>query len=102
MQSLPGLTMETCTLGCVIDATGVFFVRRVANAAVLMKAVCSNCTGLVQSGSFKIQVEVASQEAKFKLAIFYLLHSTYLGGCQNLVKQFRPDLDRNKPGLNPI
>ncbi len=25
-----------------------------------------------------------------------------LGGCQNLVKQFRPDLDRNKPGLNPV
>ncbi len=25
-----------------------------------------------------------------------------VGGCQNLVKQFRPDLDRNKPGINPV
>jgi hypothetical protein len=25
-----------------------------------------------------------------------------MGGCQNLVKQFRPNLDRNKPGLRPV
>jgi hypothetical protein len=42
----------------VVDAAGGFFVRRVTEAAVLMKAVCSNCTGLVQPGSFKIQVVV--------------------------------------------
>jgi hypothetical protein len=58
MQSLPGWTTEICTLGCVVDATGVFFMRRVTDAAVLMKAVCSNCTGLAQPGSFKIQVIV--------------------------------------------
>jgi hypothetical protein len=58
MQSPSGWTMEICTLGCVVDAAGVVFVRRVTDAAVLMKAVCSNCTGLVQSGSFKIRVTV--------------------------------------------
>jgi hypothetical protein len=41
-------------LGCVVDTTGVVFVRRVMDAAVSMKAVCSNCTGLVQPGSFMI------------------------------------------------
>jgi hypothetical protein len=46
---------EICILGCVVDAAGVFFVLRVTNAAVSMKAVCSNCTGLVQPGSFQIQ-----------------------------------------------
>jgi hypothetical protein len=50
--------MEICTLGCVVDVAGVVFVRRVTDAAVLMKAVCSNCNGLVQPGSFKIQVTV--------------------------------------------
>jgi hypothetical protein len=45
-------------LGCVVDAAGVFFVRRVMDAAVWMKAVCSNSTGLAQPGSFKIQVIV--------------------------------------------
>jgi hypothetical protein len=58
MQSPPGWTKEICTLGCVVEATGVFFVRRVTDAAVSMTAVCSNCTGLAQSGSFKIQVLV--------------------------------------------
>jgi hypothetical protein len=42
----------------VVDAAGVVFVRRVTDAAVSMKAVCSNCTGLAQSGSFKIQSKV--------------------------------------------
>ncbi len=32
--------------------------RRATEAAVLMKAVCSNFTGLAQPGSFKIQVIV--------------------------------------------
>jgi hypothetical protein len=45
-------------LGCVVDAIGVFFVRRVTNAVVSMKAVCSNCTRLVQPASLKIQVIV--------------------------------------------
>jgi hypothetical protein len=44
------------TLGCVVDVVGVFFVRRVTDAAVSMKAVCSICTGLAQPGSFKIRV----------------------------------------------
>jgi hypothetical protein len=52
MQSLPGWTTEICTLGCVVDATRVVFVRKVTDAAVLMKAVYSNFTGLVQPGSF--------------------------------------------------
>ncbi len=50
--------MEICTLGFVVDATGVFFVRRVTDTAVSMKAVCSNYSGLGQPGSFKIQVIV--------------------------------------------
>jgi hypothetical protein len=50
--------MEICTLGCVVDAAGFVFVRRVADAAVLIKAVCSNCTGLAQPGLFKVQVTV--------------------------------------------
>jgi hypothetical protein len=45
-------------LGFVVDATGVFFLRRVTDTAVSMKAVCSNCSGLGQPGSFKIQVIV--------------------------------------------
>jgi hypothetical protein len=45
-------------LGYVVDATGVVFVRRVMDAVVLMKVVCSNCTGLAQPDSFKIQVPV--------------------------------------------
>jgi hypothetical protein len=57
-QSLPGWATEICTLGCVVDAAGVVFVRRVTDAVVSMKAVCSNCTGLAQPGSFKIQVIV--------------------------------------------
>jgi hypothetical protein len=32
--------------------------RRVTDPVVSMKAVCSNCIGLVQPGSFKIQVIV--------------------------------------------
>jgi hypothetical protein len=35
-----------------------FFVRRVMDAVVSTKAVHSNCTGLAQPGSFKIQVIV--------------------------------------------
>jgi hypothetical protein len=58
MQSLPGWTTEICTLGCVVDAARVFFVRRVTDAVVLIKVICSNCTGLAQLGSFKIQVIV--------------------------------------------
>ncbi len=58
MQCPPGWTTEICTLGCVVDATGVVFVRRVMEAAVSMKALCSNCTGLAQPVSFKIQVTV--------------------------------------------
>jgi hypothetical protein len=58
MQSPPGWTTESCTLGCMVDAAGVVFVRRVMDAAVSMKVVCSNCTGLAQLGSFKIQVIV--------------------------------------------
>ena len=50
--------MEICTLGFVVDTAGVVFVRRGMDAAVSMKAVCSNCTGLAQPGSFKIQVMV--------------------------------------------
>ncbi len=45
-------------LGCVVDAAGVVFVRRVMDAVVWLKAVCSNCTELVQPGSFKIRVIV--------------------------------------------
>jgi hypothetical protein len=58
MQSPPGWTMEICTLSFVVDAVGVVFVRRVTDAAVVMKAVCSNCTGLVQPSSFRIRVNV--------------------------------------------
>jgi hypothetical protein len=58
MQSLPGWTTEICTLGCMVDAAGVVFVRRVTDAAVLMKAACSNSTGLALPGSFKIKVTV--------------------------------------------
>jgi hypothetical protein len=54
MQSPPGWTMEICMLGCVVDAARVVFVRRIMDAVVLMKAVCSNYTGLAQPGSFKI------------------------------------------------
>jgi hypothetical protein len=50
--------MKICTLVCVVDAAGVFFVRRVMDAAVSMKVVCSNYNGLAQPGSFKIQVIV--------------------------------------------
>jgi hypothetical protein len=39
MQYPPGWTAEICALGCVVDAGGVFFVRRVTDAAVSMKAV---------------------------------------------------------------
>jgi hypothetical protein len=56
MQSPPGWTTKICTLGCVVDVAGVVFVRRVMDAAVLMKAVCSNCNGLAQPSSFKIRV----------------------------------------------
>jgi hypothetical protein len=59
MRSPPGWTMEIRTLGCVVDAAGVVFVRRAMDAAVSMKVVCSSCTLLVQPGSFKIQVIVA-------------------------------------------
>jgi hypothetical protein len=45
-------------LGCMVDTTGVFFVRRVTDAAVSMKVVCSNYTGLAQPGSFEIRVIV--------------------------------------------
>jgi hypothetical protein len=45
-------------LSYVVDAAGVIFVRRVTDAAVLMKVVCSYCTGLAQPGSFKIRVTV--------------------------------------------
>jgi hypothetical protein len=58
MQSLPGWIREICTLCCVVDAAGIFFVRRVMDAAVSMKVVCSKCTGLAQPGSFEIQVIV--------------------------------------------
>jgi hypothetical protein len=58
MQSPPGWTTEICTLGGVVDATGVVFMRRVMDAAVSMKGVCCNCTRLAQLGSFKIQVKV--------------------------------------------
>ena len=58
MQSLPGWMTEICTLDYVVDAAGVVFVRRVMEAAVSMKALCSNCTGLAQPSSFKIQVTV--------------------------------------------
>ncbi len=37
---------------------GVVFVKRMTDTAVTMKAVCSNCAGLAQLGSFKIQVTV--------------------------------------------
>jgi hypothetical protein len=50
--------MEICTMSCVVDAAGVFFVRRVTDTVVSMKVVCSNCSGLTQPGSFKIQVIV--------------------------------------------
>jgi hypothetical protein len=56
MQSLPVWMMEICTLGCVVDAAGVFLVSSETDAAVLMKAVWSNCIGLVQLGSLKVQV----------------------------------------------
>ncbi len=39
MQSLPVWMMEICTLGCVVDAAGVFLVSSETDAAVLMKAV---------------------------------------------------------------
>ena len=58
MQSPPGWTTEICTLGCVVDAAGVVFVRRVTDAVVLMKLVCSNCTELAQPDLFEIQVTV--------------------------------------------
>jgi hypothetical protein len=58
MGSSPGWMTEICTLGCVVDAAGVVFMRRVTDAEVSMKAVCSNCTGLAQLGSFKIQIIV--------------------------------------------
>jgi hypothetical protein len=45
-------------LGCVVDAAGVFFLRRETDAAVSMKVVCSNCPGLSQPGSLKVQVIV--------------------------------------------
>jgi hypothetical protein len=44
-------------LGYVVDAARVFFVRRVTDAALSMKAVCFNCTGLAQPGSFKIELQ---------------------------------------------
>jgi hypothetical protein len=56
MLSQPGWTMEIYTLGCAVDAARVLFLRRVMDAVVSMKAVCSNCTGLAQPGSFEIQV----------------------------------------------
>jgi hypothetical protein len=58
IQSLPGWMTKICTFGCVVDAAGVVHVRRVTDAAASMKAVCSNCTGLAQPSSFKIQVTV--------------------------------------------
>jgi hypothetical protein len=58
MQSPPSWRTEICTLGCVVDAARVVFLRRVMDAVVSMKAVCSNCIGLAQLGSFKIQVTV--------------------------------------------
>jgi hypothetical protein len=39
MQSLPGWAMEIHTLGCVVDAAGVFFVS------------CEMDTGVVDEGS---------------------------------------------------
>jgi hypothetical protein len=42
----------------VVDAARVFFMRREKDAAVMMKAVLSNCTGLAQPGSLKVQVIV--------------------------------------------
>jgi hypothetical protein len=39
MGSPPGWTPEIFTLGWVVDAAGVFFVRRKMDAAVSMKAV---------------------------------------------------------------
>ncbi len=58
MPSSTDWTTEIYTLGCVVDAAGVFFVRRVMDTVVSMKAVCSNCTGLAQPYSFKIRVIV--------------------------------------------
>ncbi len=58
VQSLPGWKTEICTLGCVVDAAGVFIVRRVMDAAVSIKVKCSNCTGLAQPGSLMLQVIV--------------------------------------------
>jgi len=58
MQSPSAWTTEIFTLGCVVDAARVFFMRREKDAAVMMKAVLSNCTGLAQPGSLKVQVIV--------------------------------------------
>jgi hypothetical protein len=58
MQCLPGWMTKICMLGCVIDTAGVVFLRRVTDAAMSTKAVCSNSTGLAQPGSFKIRVIV--------------------------------------------
>jgi hypothetical protein len=55
MQSPLGWTTEICTLVCVIDAAGVFLVSRETDAAVSMKAVLSNWTGLVQPVLLKVQ-----------------------------------------------
>ncbi len=58
MRSLPGLMMGICPLGCVVDATGVFVASRKTDAAVLMKVVLSDCTGLAQLDSLKVRVIV--------------------------------------------
>jgi hypothetical protein len=50
--------MEICTLDCVVDVAGVFFVSSKTDAAVLMKAIRSSCIELVQLGSLKVQVIV--------------------------------------------
>jgi hypothetical protein len=39
MQFPPGWTTEICLLGCEVDTTEVFFVRRETDAVVSMKAV---------------------------------------------------------------
>ncbi len=31
-----------------------------------------------------------------------MINVTTLGGCQNLLRRFRPDLDRSKSGLNVV
>ncbi len=58
MQLPPGWTTEICTLGYAVGNAGVVSVRRVTDAEVSMKVVCSDCTGLAQPDSFKIQVTV--------------------------------------------